>query len=153
MGNCCRCVKDKPTEESPFDINDSNEEENPKKILKTEEEVNNISSSPTFQKNNPNEGSQKNSRINLQKNSLFSLSKLNKDKPNIMDAYIRNDYIQNYDNLLLSESKSEDNNNQLSFGLLKMERKLFNLINNLRTNPKSFIPKIEENNIFYLFFE
>ena len=144
MGNCCRYVKDKPTEESPFDINDSNEEENPKKILKTEEEVNNISSSPTFQKNNPNEGSQKNPRINLQKNSLFSLSKLNKDKPNIMDAYIRNDYIQNYDNLLLSESKSEDNNNQLSFGLLKMERKLFNLINNLRTNPKSFIPKIEE---------
>ena len=108
---------------------------------------------------NSKEGSQKDSRINFQKNSVLSLNKINEDRPDIMNAYIRNDFMQEYDNISLSESESEDkseDNYQLSFGTLKMEKKLFKLINNLRAKPKSFIPKIEDyknklqkNNDFY----
>lgn len=156
MGNnCCQCIKDKPLEESPFNNNDNNKEEynikekvseNQYNHLQTEEVINYIPSSPTERRINTNEETQKNSKINLQKNSLFSLNKLSEDRPDIMDAYIKTDYNKNYDNLLLSESQSEEsnNNNIFSVGLLKMEKNLFNLINDLRNNPKSFIPKIEK---------
>ena len=155
MGNnCCQCIKEKPIAEFPFKNIDNNKDENNIKEkepdnhennLQTGEVINYINSSPTERRNDTNEDIQKNSKINFQKNSVFTLNKLNDDRPDILDAYIKNDYHQNLDNLLLSESQSEDSNNNIfSIGILKMEKNLFNLINDLRTNPKSFIPKIEK---------
>ena len=155
MGNnCCQCIKEKPIAEFPIKNIDNNKDENNIKEkepdnqennLQTEEVINYINSSPTERRINTNEDVQKNSKNNYQKNTLFSFNKLSEDKPDILDAYIKNDYHQNLDNLLLSESQSEDSNNNIfSVGILKMEKNLFNLINDLRTNPKSFIPKIEK---------
>ena len=146
MGNCCQCNKDKPLSESQYDNNetDNNIIENHNFYLAKEEDINNIPSSPTEQRLNTYEG-RINSKFNLQKNSTSSLNKICSDKPNILDAFLRKEK-KNCLNDLISESKSEGNrnDNQFNVSLISMENKLFDLINNLRTNPKSLINKVEE---------
>ena len=161
--NCCKCQKDKTISEFPLDNNEKNVEKINKEkkqenidtnYLKTEEDdINYIPSSLTEQMI---EESQKNSKFTFQKNSLLYIDKIFQNKPDIMNACIKTDNMNKNYNLL----NNEDNNNNYQFdiGIIKMEKSLFNLINDLRENPKSFIPKIEEykknlhqkNNFYYL---
>lgn len=154
MGNCCKCQKDKSISESPLDKSDTDEEniikgkkrENFNNNLKTEEEekdIDYIPSSPSEKIIKSNCSSQKNIKFNMQKNSLMYINKIIQDKPDIMDAYIKTDYT-NKKNKKKSELKYGNINIQFNMGIIKMEKILFKLINDLRQNPKSFIPKIEE---------
>lgn len=156
MGNCCQCNKEKSLSDSQIANNDlfiqEKEPDNYKKYLFTEV-INNIPSSPTEPMINTNE-SQKNSRINFQKNTSYSYNKIGGDRPEILYACLKNEYT-NHLQYLISEPKDEENN-YFSVSLVSLEKKLFKLINDLRTNPKSFINIIEEyknqlqkNNDFY----
>ena len=145
MGNCCECNKDKITSIIPLEGEENKEKENNKEKVNNnvvaEEDINYIPSSPTEQRLNTYESHQKNSLFNMQKNSLFSFNKISEDKPDILDEVLGNSNSKNFDNSL-NESKNDDN--QFSVSLITMEKKLFELINDLRENPKSFINKVEE---------
>lgn len=59
------------------------------------------------------------------------------DKPDIIDeVFIENDKLENSLNIELTDEKIANN-------LINMEKDLFDLINELRVNPKSFIAKIQ----------
>ena len=145
MGNCCECNKDKLESISPLDNEEDSEQKNNKEKINNniaiEEDINYIQSSATEQRLNTYESRQKNSLFNLQKNSIFSYNKISEDKPDILDEVLGNANSKNFDNSL-DESKNDDN--QFSISLIIMEKKLFELINDLRENPKSFISKVEE---------
>ena len=136
MGNCCHWNKNK-IEDAQF-INDGklkkeNDIEHNNNNLETEDIVKYIPSSP-------------NEPINFQINSKFnnqkkSDNKLSEDRPDVMDEIIRNVNMNNFD-ISLNESKSEEN--QFNVSLITMEKEMFSLVNELRTNPKSFISKVEE---------
>lgn len=138
MGNCCQYKKEKISSEEPSDDARLNmdfkikekESLNYKDNLVTEAK-NNISSMPNEQRVITKES---------QNYSLFSFYKI--DTPSIYNGYIRNNNMNGL-NDLISESKSEDNN-EFDVSLVSMEKNLFELINNLRANPKSFINKVEE---------
>ena len=162
MGNCCECNKDKITSITPIETEENNEKENNKEKannnIATQEDINNIPSSPTEQRFNTYESHQKNSLFNNQKNSIYSIHKISEDKPDILDEILGNANSKNFDDSL-NESKNDDN--QFSVSLITMEKKLFELINDLRENPKSFIDKVEEykkklqinNNSYYIVIE
>ena len=163
MGNCCECNKDKITSITPIETEENNEKENNKERannnIATQEDINNIPSSPTEQRFNTYESHQKNSLFNnTQKNSIYSIHKISEDKPDILDEILGNANSKNFDDSL-NESKNDDN--QFSVSLITMEKKLFELINDLRENPKSFIDKVEEykkklqinNNSYYIVIE
>ena len=145
MGNCCECNKDKLESIAPLDNEENSEKENNKENINNnipiEEDINYIQSSPTEKRLNTYESHQKNSLFNLQKNSIFSYNKISEDKPDILDEVLGNANSKNFDNSL-DESKNDDN--QFSISLIIMEKKLFELINDLRENPKSVISKVEE---------
>ena len=146
MGNCCECNKDKITTITPLETEENKEQENNNKEkannnIVTEEDINNIPSSPTEQRLNTYESHQKNSLFNNQKNSIYSIHKISEDKPDILDEVLGNANSKNFDESL-NESKNDDN--QFSVSLITMEKKLLDLINDLRENPKSFINKVEE---------
>ena len=155
MGKCCECSKDKSAMESQF-----NDEENQNnKIFLTEDVIKYINSSQTEQRiNTKEESNKKNSPIHLPKNSYFSFNKNSEENPDIIDEIIRKVDFNNIDKSL-NESKNDDN--QFSVSLITMEKKLFELINDLRENPKSFIDKVEEykkklqinNNSYYIVIE
>ena len=163
MGNCCECNKDKITSITPIETEENNEKENNKEKannnIATQEDINNIPSSPTEQRLNTYESHQKNSLFNnTQKNSIYSIHKISEDKPDILDEILGNANSKNFDDSF-NESKNDDN--QFSVSLITMEKKLFELINDLRENPKSFIDKVEEykkklqinNNSYYIVIE
>ena len=162
MGNCCECNKDKITSITPIETEENNEKEDNKEKannnIATQEDINNIPSSPTEQRLNTYESHQKNSLFNNQKNSIYSIHKISEDKPDILDEVLGNANSKNFDDSL-NESKNDDN--QFSVSLITMEKKLFELINDLRENPKSFIDKVEEykkklqinNNSYYIVIE
>ena len=136
MGKCCECNKDKSGIESQF--NDEENQDN--KIFLTEDVIKYINSSQTEQRiNTKEESNKKNSKIYLPKNSYFSFNKNSEENPDIIDEIIRKVDFNNFDKSL-NESKNDDN--QFSLSLITMEKKLFELVNDLRTNPKSFIKRV-----------
>ena len=139
MGNCCECNKDNLA--SISQIKEGNDvQENNKNNAITEEDINYIPSSPTDQRLNTYETHQKNSLFNLQKNSIYTYNQILEDKPDVLDEVLGNANSKNFDDSL-NESKNDDN--QFSVSLISMEKKLFEIINDLRENPKSFICKVE----------
>ena len=137
MGKCCECNRDKSGIESQF-----NDEENQNnKIFLTEDVIKYINSSQTEQRiNTKEESNKKNSPIYLPKNSYFSFNKNSEENPDIIDEIIRKVDFNNIDKSL---NESKNNDNQFSVSLITMEKKLFELINDLRRNPQSFIERVD----------
>ncbi len=92
---------------------------------------------PTDGKKNENESNQKmNNKWGQQKDTLYA--KNNIDLPDTIDEVYLDNKSQN------SISISIINENEINLDLSKMENNLFDLINNLRSNPQSFINYIEK---------
>ena len=145
MGNCCICNQNKFFTETQFNPDNKSQEKNDENqnnniasdiVLK-----NIITSSITEEKLNLTETSRNNIIFNNQKKSIFSFNNKSDDQPDVMDEYIQSNNEMRFENSLY-DSKIDDS--QFSVSLINMEKDLFNLINDLRTNPKSFITKIEE---------
>ena len=73
-----------------------------------------------------------------QKDTLTNKINTSIDKPDVIDEVIIDNKLDNSLNILLTEE------HEFSLTLIKMEKTIFDLINELRSNPKSFIDKIEK---------
>lgn len=136
MGVCCNCDRGKDISEEQFK---TGEEQNPKdKQIKTK--YNAASSSDNnniLSEDNKIEDSMKKQKKTLENNINNS-----DDKPDKIDE-IFNDNNNNFEN-----SKNIQNNNiyenDFNFSSTYMENNLFNLINEIRNDPSSFIKTIQK---------
>ena len=145
MGVCCNSsVAEKIITESSF----------PPDKVDTPVEFNNIKENDNI--NNNNNIFQNNNHLNSeenqniiesnkqlknwdqQKNTLINRNNTSIDKPDVIDEVILDNKLDNSLNILLTEE------HEFSLTLVKMEKIIFDLINDLRSNPKSFIDKIEK---------
>ena len=134
MGNCCNCNN---TEKANSEAHFSQEEDNT---------IMNFLNNQQTNKNNPTTSEEKQNIIGSnkklktwagQKDTLMNKNNVTMDKPDIIDeVFLDNDKFENSENISISEEKSD-------YNLTNMEKTLFDLINELRNNPKSFIDKIE----------
>ena len=73
-----------------------------------------------------------------QKDTLINRNNTSLDKPDVIDEVMLDNKVDNSLNILLTEE------HEFSLTLIKMEKTIFDLINELRSSPKSFIDKIEK---------
>ena len=137
MGVCCNFNNtEKPTSETQFSPEDDNNPINNVYIVQ-----NNINS--TYEENHKFQNIKGlNKQIknwSEQKDTLMNKNNISIDKPdNIDEIFLDNNKLENSYNISVMEE------NDFGINLLKMEKNIFDLINELRTNPKSFIEKIEK---------
>ena len=136
MGACCFCGKGKDISEAQFE---SGEEQNPKdKQAKIKYNVSSsLDNKNILSEDNKIEDGLKNKKNTLEKKLNNSL-----DKPDTIDEifFDNNNKYENSNNI-------QNNNiyqNDLSFSSSYMENNLFNLINEIRSDPPSFIKTIQK---------
>ena len=132
MGNCCNCNNafqaNSDSQFSPLDdnilMNNVNNLQNNHNNHTTSEEKQNITETNQMK------------TWGEQKDTLMNKNNITMDKPDIIDeVFLDNDKLENSLNISIMDEK-------VGFNLSNMEKNLFDLINELRTNPKSFIDKI-----------
>ena len=136
MGNCCNCNNiEKANTETHF----SQEEDNIIMNFINSKQKNDNNPIISEKKENIMRPNRKLKTWAGQKDTLMNKNNNNisMDKPDIIDeVFLDNDKIENSINVSIFEEKS-------GFNLSNMEKCLFDLINELRNKPKSFIDKIE----------
>ena len=134
MGNCCNCNNiEKANSETHF----SQEEDNLIVNFLKNQQKNDYNPTIYEEKQDIIGSNEKLKTWREQKDTLMNKNNITMDKPDIIDEiFLDNDKLENSVNITISEDKSE-------YNLSNMEKSLFDLINELRSNPKSFIEKIQ----------
>ena len=154
MGVCCSSIcnnNDKTLSEALF----SEDNDNKEKSINTPKIQNNNHSTIEEKQNNILESNQQPKLWGQQKDTLINtnINNIQLDKPDVIDEiFLDNNKLENSISMSIMEET------EYGLNLLKMERNLFDLINELRSNPKSFINEIEkyknqlknENNKYYI---
>lgn len=137
MGVCCNCNKEKGISETQFPMEDEQKSKDNQIKIKY-----NSSSASDNQNNIPEnnkiEKGLKNHKNTLEKNINNSI-----DKPDTIDEI----FFESNNKSINSNNMQINNNiydNDFSFNLTDMENSLFNLINEFRSDPRSFIKTIQQ---------
>ena len=143
MGACCNsiCNNDKPLSEAHFSVDNNKDSQDIP--VSTPIIQNNNNNSTLEEKQNILESNQQIRAWGQQKDTFINYNNTNNnfnmDKPDIIDeVFLDNDKDENYINISLMEE------NEYGINFLNMENNLFDLINELRSNPQSFIDEIEK---------
>ena len=140
MGVCCSSIcnnNDKTLSEALF----SEDNDNKEKSINTPKIQNNNHSTIEEKQNNILESNQQPKLWGQQKDTLINtnINNIQLDKPDVIDEiFLDNNKLENSISMSIMEET------EYGLNLLKMERNLFDLINELRSNPKSFINEIEK---------
>lgn len=131
MGACCNICNN-----GKFDLEALFSSKNNDKLIYNQDNINNNIFQKSDKKQNMIESNQQINNWKQQKNTLMNYNNVSIDKPDIIDEVI-------FDNKLeTSLNKSSMSESGLGLNSINMEKELFNLINDLRTNPKGFINNV-----------
>ena len=135
MGICCNCGKEKEISEAQFQ---TGEEQNPKDKQIKIEYASSSDNKNILSENNKIEDDFKDQKNTFGKNINNSL-----DKPDTIDEifFENNNKSENSNNI---QNNNSIDKNDLNFSSSYMENNLFNLINEIRSDPSSFIRTIQK---------
>lgn len=137
MGVCCNCNK---TERILTETQFSRNEDNISPIFNFNNNITNLKRSNSEEKQNIIDSDQQLKAWSQQKDTLINKnSNKNIDKPDIIDEIFMDN--NKFENSINTSALKES---EIVLNLTKMEKNLFELINELRINPESFIDKIEQ---------